>query len=79
MKQLEAESTSVHEVYFLLAVCLKALLAQWSNGSGTSFGREVDCLLDMVNKEKHHHTVDIFQEYYGAVVKSGAAVPKERL
>lgn len=69
IKQLEAESTLVHEVYSLLAVRLKALLSQWTDASVTSFGGEVDCMLDIVDEEKRLYAVNSFHEYYGAVAE----------
>lgn len=67
IKQLEAESTLVHELYSLLAVRLKALLGQWTKALVTSFGSEVDCMFDIVDKEKHCHTTGTFWECYGTV------------
>lgn len=56
MKQLEAESTQVHQASFQLVMCLKTLLSHWSDASVRIFGWGVDCLFDTVNEEKLCHT-----------------------
>lgn len=67
MKQLEAESTWIHQVCFVPAVSLKALLGQWNTSSVTGFRGEGDCLLDIIDAEKRCHTTDTFREYYGPI------------
>lgn len=68
MKQLVAELTLFHDVYFLLAMHLKALLGQQSN-AWVLVGKLTAFLTYIIDKEKHCHTIDTFQEYYGAVAK----------
>lgn len=46
-------------MHSLLAVRLKAQAD--ANASVTSFGAEIDCLLDIVD-EKYCHTIDTFRE-----------------
>lgn len=52
MKQLDAKLALVHEIYSLLAVHLRALPVQWGNASMKRFGRDVDCLFDVVDEQK---------------------------
>lgn len=59
MKQLESESTLGHEMHFLLAVRLKALLGQSNNASVASVFGKVECLLD-IDAENSFHTIDTF-------------------
>lgn len=69
IKKIEVESTLVRELYSLLAVHLAALLGNWTDASLTTFDREVDCMLDLVDERKHRRTSDSFQEYYDAVAE----------
>lgn len=69
IKKIEVESTLVRELYSLLAVHLAALLGNWTDASLTTFDREVDCMLDLVDEGKHRRTSDSFQEYYDAVAE----------
>lgn len=62
-------STLVDEMYSPLAVCLKALLGQWSDAPVTRFGGVIDGLLDIVDEGKPCHTGDAFREYCGAVAE----------
>lgn len=64
IKELEAETTVVHEVYFQFAVRLKALLDQWCDASMTSFVGEIDSLFTIVDEEKGCHTIDTFRDNY---------------
>ncbi|KAG0430839.1 hypothetical protein HPB47_022338 [Ixodes persulcatus] len=47
----------------------EALLGQWTHASVTSFGREVDCMLDIVDEEKRSYAVNSFREDHGSVAK----------
>lgn len=50
-----------------LLIQLTFLLDQWSDASVTSYGGEVDCLLDIVVEEKRCHTIGVFREHYTTV------------
>lgn len=68
IKELEAESTLVHQVYPILGVRLHALTSQWRDPTEV-FASDVTSLLDLLDENDRLTTVAGFHGYYAAVAE----------
>lgn len=68
IKELEAESTLVHQVYPILGVRLHALTTQWCDPTEV-FASDVTSLLDLLDENDRLTTVAGFHGYYAAVAE----------
>ncbi|KAG0444092.1 hypothetical protein HPB47_014185 [Ixodes persulcatus] len=78
MKELEAESTLVHQVYLILGVRLRALLSQWRDPS-EMFTSDVETLLDLLDGNDRSTTVADLHGYYAAVAEKWSQTVERNL
>ncbi|KAG0426323.1 hypothetical protein HPB47_026562 [Ixodes persulcatus] len=79
IKELEAESTLVYEVYPILGVRFCALLSQWRDPSETSLTSDVASLLDLLDECNRSRTIADLHEYYAAVTRKWSQTVERNL